>query len=82
MGCAGHVVWVAKVIWWLLISNHATLWSNWQDCKISSRVEIPKLDPSVAIYPTHIRRKLTPIVNLNVYVNVHINDQMLQLYEC
>ena len=28
--------------------NHATLWSNLQDCKISSRVEIPKLDPSVA----------------------------------
>ena len=24
--------------------NHATLWSNLQDCKISSRAEIPKLD--------------------------------------
>ena len=32
------------------VDNHATLWSNLQDCKISSRVEIPKLDPSVAIY--------------------------------
>ena len=31
------------------VDNHATLWSNLQDCKISSRVEIPKLDPSVAI---------------------------------
>ena len=28
------------------VENHATLWSNLQDCKISSRVEIPKLDPS------------------------------------
>ena len=24
--------------------NNATLWSNLQDCKISSRAEIPKLD--------------------------------------
>ena len=31
------------------VENHATSWSNLQDCKISSRVEIPKLDPSVAI---------------------------------
>ena len=31
------------------VDNHATLWSNLQVCKISSRVEIPKLDPSVAI---------------------------------
>ena len=31
------------------VENNATLWSNLQDCKISSRVEIPKLDPSVAI---------------------------------
>ena len=30
------------------VKNHATLWSNLQDCKISSRVEISKLDPSVA----------------------------------
>ena len=30
------------------VNNHATLWSNLQDCKISSRAEIPKLDPSVA----------------------------------
>ena len=27
-----------------LLHNHATLWSNLQDCKISSRAEIPKLD--------------------------------------
>ena len=26
------------------VQNHATSWSNLQDCKISSRVEIPKLD--------------------------------------
>ena len=31
------------------VENHTTFWSNLQDCKISSRVEIPKLDPSVAI---------------------------------
>ena len=31
------------------VKNHATLWPNLQDCKISSRAEIPKLDPSVAI---------------------------------
>ena len=31
------------------VENNATSWSNLQDCKISSRVEIPKLDPSVAI---------------------------------
>ena len=31
------------------VENNATLWSNLQDCKISSQVEIPKLDPSVAI---------------------------------
>ena len=30
------------------VENHATSWSNLQYCKISSRVEIPKLDPSVA----------------------------------
>ena len=30
------------------VENHATLWFDLQDCKISSRVEIPKLDPSVA----------------------------------
>ena len=31
------------------VENNATLWFNLQDCKISSQVEIPKLDPSVAI---------------------------------
>ena len=29
---------------WLQVHNHATSWSNLQDCKISSRAEIPKLD--------------------------------------
>ena len=29
---------------WFLLQNHATLWSNLQVCKISSRAEIPKLD--------------------------------------
>ena len=32
------------------VENNATLWPNLQNCKISSRVEIPKLDPSVAIF--------------------------------
>ena len=27
-----------------LLHNHATSWSNLQDCKISSTAEIPKLD--------------------------------------
>ena len=43
---------VGWVVGWVVgnqVDNHATLWSNLQDCKISSRVEIPKLDPSVAI---------------------------------
>ena len=31
------------------VENNATLWANLQNCKISSRVEIPKLDPSSAI---------------------------------
>ena len=30
------------------VENHATSWSNLQDCKISIKAEIPKLDPSVA----------------------------------
>ena len=30
------------------VEYNATLWPNLQDCKISNRVEIPKLDPSVA----------------------------------
>ena len=29
---------------WSPLQNHATSWSNLQDCKISSRAEIPKLD--------------------------------------
>ena len=29
---------------WSPVQNHANLWSNLQDCKISSRAEIPKLD--------------------------------------
>ena len=29
---------------WFLLHNHATSWSNLQDCKISSAAEIPKLD--------------------------------------
>ena len=28
----------------LQVHNHATSWPNLQDCKISSRAEIPKLD--------------------------------------
>ena len=38
----------AGVGWWVggwsPLQNHATSWSNLQDCKISSRAEIPKLD--------------------------------------
>ena len=43
--------------WWVggyQVENHATSWPKLQDCKISSRVEIPKLDPSVAILSDRI----------------------------
>ena len=40
--------WVGDWVGGNQVKNHATLWSNLQDCKISSRVEIPKLDLSVA----------------------------------
>ena len=47
------------------VENNATLWSNLQDCKISSRVEIPKLDPSVAttLLPDTTNATLTPLMN-------------------
>ena len=42
---AGWVAeWVAGWVAGPPLQNHATLWSNLQDCKISSRAEIPKLD--------------------------------------
>ena len=41
--------WVVGWVGGNQVENRATLWSNLQVCKISSRVEIPKLDPSVAI---------------------------------
>ena len=40
--------WVVGWVGGNQVKNHATSWSNLQDCNISSRVEIPKLDPSVA----------------------------------
>ena len=40
--------WVGGWVGGNQVENHATLCFNLQDCKISSRVEIPKLDPSVA----------------------------------
>ena len=44
-----HKFWVTHWVggWWaggLQVHNHATSWPNLQDCKISSRAEIPKLD--------------------------------------
>ena len=44
---------------------HPTKWYNLQDCKISSRVEIPKLDPSVAI-TSEIFLIWTNVANTNV----------------
>ena len=44
MGGTGYVVWVFQAMLWFLLHNNAILWSNLQDCKISSRAEIPKLD--------------------------------------
>ena len=51
---------------WFLMHNHATSWSNLQDCKISSTAEIPKLDtptlvpvgvlPILLGHPVKIRR--------------------------
>ena len=35
-----------------LLHNHATFWSKLQDCKISSRAEIPKLDRVWQLYET------------------------------
>ena len=52
------VGWVGGWVGGNQVDNHATLWSNLQDCKISSRVEIPKLDPSVA---KKAPKKLAPI---------------------
>ena len=40
------------------VENNAISWSNLQDCKISSWVEIPKLDPSVAKAKKQINRKV------------------------
>ena len=39
--------------------NNATSWSNLQDCKISSKAEIPKLDPSVA----KLKRKKEEVID-------------------
>ena len=39
--CGGRV---AQAMWWSHIHFISTLWSNLQDCKISSRAEIPKLE--------------------------------------
>ena len=41
--------WVGGWVGGNQVENHATSWSNLQDFKISSLVEIPELDPSVAI---------------------------------
>ena len=43
------LIWEVATAYLFLLHNHATLWSNLQDCKISSRVEISKLGTSVAI---------------------------------
>ena len=40
------------------VENNATSWSNLPDCKISSWVEIPKLDPSVAKAKKQKNRKV------------------------
>ena len=66
------LIWeVPLLIWWVggnQVKNHATSWSNLQDCKISSRAEIPKLDPSVAIIKyvffkhSHIYRRIPAVV--------------------
>ena len=38
------LIWEVATAYLFLLHNHATSWSNLQDCKISSRAEIPKLD--------------------------------------
>ena len=49
------------------VENNATLWANLQNYKISSRVEIPKLDPSVAITKTISDTNLTDAISCNPY---------------
>ena len=44
--CGGRV---AQDMWWSHVHFIATSWSNLQDCKISSRAEIPKLDPEISL---------------------------------
>ena len=48
------------------VKNNATLWSNLQDCKTSSRVEIPKLDPSVS----KTSREVLTICKISIEVRV------------
>ena len=55
--------------WWVVggwvggnqYENNATSWSNLQDCKISSKAEILKLDPSVAIIISEERNDILPL---------------------
>ena len=51
---------VAEAMWWVggwsPVQNHATSWSNLQDCKISSRAEIPKLD---RVWQFHVNKPVT-----------------------
>ena len=38
------LIWEVATTYLFLLHNNATLWSNLQDCKISNKAEIPKLD--------------------------------------
>ena len=53
------LIWEVATAYLFLLHNHATSWSNLQDCKISSRAEIPKLD--------RVWQKLSPASFIRVW---------------
>ena len=64
---------------WSPLSNHATLWSNLQDCKIPSRAEIPKLDRVWQYFPDN--NAYHPHTNLcNLLINLWIWNRYCVLF--
>ena len=61
------------------VENHATSWSNLQDCKISSRVEIPKLDPSVAKKYCNVEYVQFRVCFVNVQVVKKMHTQRMRM---
>ena len=61
------------------VENHATSWSNLQDCKISSRVEIPKLDMSVAKKYCNVEYVRFRVCFVNVQVVKKMHTQRMRM---